>query len=131
MMASSQSHKLPEPTLDPGGQEMSSKQKQVLLIVSVSCAIACILVGLYFYHESANRAACIINQSSITKSAEAWYGINGQIPKNLNDLTGPTAPFPHSLPVCPSGGTYIYHSHNLKHSKKPVVSCSCKGHVYP
>jgi prepilin-type N-terminal cleavage/methylation domain-containing protein len=109
-------------------------QKGVTLI-ELSVVIAVILVllsvlfiGAGFYRDSANNAACVINQNGIKKAAESYTNINTSVSASditlVSDLTGNDLPFATgNEPTCPTNGDYTIAFANNAFT----VSCS-EGH---
>ncbi|MFC4991306.1 hypothetical protein [Rubritalea tangerina] len=86
-----------------------------------------LFVGASYYRDSANKAACEINMSSMTKAARAVQNINGHEvgdPLKWSMLVGGGAPLADK-PVCPSGGTYTL-SPTFTENGEPLIQCSCQ-----
>jgi prepilin-type N-terminal cleavage/methylation domain-containing protein len=90
-----------------------ARQRGTTLIeLSVVIAVLLLLVGVLFigitaWKNGANKAACIVNLSSIQKAARGYQNLNGlntggaETSANLQ-----TAGFWTTAPVCPAAGTY-------------------------
>ena len=85
-------------------------QKGVTLIeLSVVIAVILVLISVLFigatyYRNSANNAACVVNQSSIQKGVDSYYNISGgQLTRTQLATTGP---FAGNAPTCPTNGLY-------------------------
>lgn len=93
-----------------------ARQRGTTLIeLSVVIAVILLLVGVLFigvqaWRDGANRAACLVNQSSWQKAARGYENINllnpGAALPHAN-LVGPALYF-GALPICPSAGAYTY-----------------------
>lgn len=90
-------------------------QKGVTLIeLSVVIAVILVLisvlfVGASYYRDSANKSACVINQSAIAKAAESYMNIESLQTTTVAALSGSGAPFEvGGLPVCPEAGSYTF-----------------------
>jgi prepilin-type N-terminal cleavage/methylation domain-containing protein len=91
-----------------------ARQRGTTLIeLSVVIAVILLLVGVLFigvkaWQDGANKAACIVNQSSIQKAVRGYANIN-QIPVGAaiveGDLTGAGFFAAGAFPKCPVGPT--------------------------
>lgn len=93
--------------------------------------VSTLFTGASYYRDSANKAACVINMSSITKATRALQNIEGHATGSKltwEMLTGEGGPLNNYKPTCPSGGTYTL-SPTFPAEGKPVVECSHEGHV--
>ena len=90
----------------------SIKTRQGVTLIELSVVIAVILtllsvlfVGATYYKDSADTAACTINQNAIAKAADAYLNIEGSDP-TYTILTTTGGPLAAKVPTCPSAGTY-------------------------
>jgi prepilin-type N-terminal cleavage/methylation domain-containing protein len=94
-----------------------TRQRGTTLIeLSVVIAVLLLLVGVLFigitaWKNGANKAACVVNLSSIQKAARGYQNLNGlasgatETPASIQ-----SAGFWTSQPVCPAAGTYSFMS---------------------
>ncbi len=87
-----------------------ARQRGTTLIeLSVVIAVILLLVGVLFigvqaWREGANRAACLVNMSSIQKAVRGWQNVNLKNPGDAcldTDLTG--SGYFGAMPTCPVG----------------------------
>ena len=115
-----------------------ARQRGTTLIeLSVVIAVILLLVGVLFigvqaWRNSADKAACLVNISSIQKAARGY--------QNAHLLNPPTDPLPHAslvtdqyfttLPTCPvSTNTYAY-TDLVNNIGTPYAACSdAAGHA--
>ena len=89
-----------------------------------------LFVGASYYKDSANKAACVINLSSMHKATRAVENIEGHKagdPLKWELIVGATQPI-QTKPACPEGGIYTL-SPTFPESGKAAVECSCDGHA--
>lgn len=91
----------------------SRKAPKGVTLIELSVVIAVILVlisvlfiGASYYRDSANSAACTVNQSSIKKAADSYMNISASDTVSWTDLTNATGPFAGNAPSCPTTGDY-------------------------
>jgi prepilin-type N-terminal cleavage/methylation domain-containing protein len=92
-----------------------ARQRGTTLIeLSVVIAVILLLVGVLFigiqaWKDGANKAACLVNISSVQKAVRGYENLNGGIPGTTtlawSNIAGAGLYF-ETQPVCPSGGTY-------------------------
>ncbi|MFT5881884.1 MAG: prepilin-type N-terminal cleavage/methylation domain-containing protein [Crocinitomicaceae bacterium] len=95
-----------------------------VVIAVILVLISVLFIGATYYRDSANNAACVINQSSIRKAAESYMNIEGVVTVTTATLSGATGPMSAGLPDCPTGGVYA-----LATAAGAVTSIACDdGH---
>jgi type II secretory pathway pseudopilin PulG len=105
-----------------------------LIELSVVIAVLLLLVGVLFigitaWKNGANKAACVINLSSIQKAVRGYQNMN-----NLNTgatvtiVTMTAAGFWTVAPVCPAGGTYTP-TGTVPAPGVAYMTCSITGHA--
>ena len=89
------------------------KTRQGVTLIELSVVIAVILtllsvlfLGATYYRDSANKAACQINQVSIEKAANSYMNMESAATVTYTILTGATGPFSGNAPTCPTTGVY-------------------------
>jgi type II secretory pathway pseudopilin PulG len=104
-----------------------------LIELSVVIAVLLLLVGVLFigitaWKNGANKAACIINLSSIQKAARGYANMN-QLPAAaaLPVTTLTSAGFWAAAPTCPAGGSYTFLG-SVPAQGVPYTSCNLAGH---
>src|SRR5258708_39080893 len=90
---------------------LTRQRGTTLIELSVVIAVLLLLVGVLFigitaWKSGANKAACVVNLSSIQKAARGYANMNRLSPGSA-ELVGTltTAGFWAPAPVCPAGGT--------------------------
>ena len=114
-----------------------ARQKGTTLIeLSVVIAVLLLLVGVLFigitaWKSGANKAACVVNLSSIQKAARGYANMNGLSPGSAEtSATLTTAGFWATAPGCPGGGTYTYGSTTpAQGTAYATCSLSASGHA--
>jgi hypothetical protein len=105
------------------------------LPVAIPCALLFLLIAATAIpsfipaRQSAHRNACINNLRQIRDAKADWAQANHKSPTDVPteaDLVG-TNKFLHFMPVCPSGGTYIFGAVN----EDPKCSLTNHGHKLP
>ena len=110
------------------------QQGTTLIELSVVIAVLLLLVGVLFigvtaWKSGANKAACVVNLSSIQKAARGYANMNGLSPGSAEvsaTLTG--AGFWQTAPVCPAAGTYTWTA-VVPAQGTAYVTCSLVGHA--
>jgi len=100
-------------------------------ISAVGVATSTLFVGAKYYRDSANKAACVMNLSSMQKATRAVENLNDHKtgdPLKWEFLVGPNGPFAVNKPICPDGGTYIL-SPIFPKQGEAAVRCSCEDHA--
>ncbi len=120
-----------------GAINKQARQKGSTLIeLSVVIAVLLLLVGVLFigitaWKSGANKAACVVNLSSIQKVARGYANMNGLSTGGAETsakLT--TAGFWATAPACPGGGTYTYGSTTpAQGTAYTTCSLSASGHA--
>jgi prepilin-type N-terminal cleavage/methylation domain-containing protein len=115
-----------------------ARQRGTTLIeLSVVIAVILLLVGVLFigvqaWRDGANKAACIVNLSSIQKAVRGEENINTlNAGATLDSGTLVTDGYFGTLPTCPGGGTYSY-TGTIPIAGVPYATCSLsatKGHA--
>ena len=77
-----------------------------VVIAVILVLISVLFVGASYYRTSANRAACVINSTSIKKAADSYMNIQNATTVTTANLTATTGPLPAGLPTCPDKGAY-------------------------
>jgi type II secretory pathway pseudopilin PulG len=132
------------PEIGPGKRIKMSDQKMTnkkvgqsgttLIELSVVIAVLLLLVGVLFigitaWKSGANRAACIVNLSSIQKSVRGYQNLNGlNTGATLTVATLTTAGYWAAAPVCPAGGTYTPLG-TVPSVGVAYMTCSISGHA--
>jgi prepilin-type N-terminal cleavage/methylation domain-containing protein len=119
-----------------------ARQRGTTLIeLSVVIAVILLLVGVLFigvqaWRDGANKAACLVNQSTIQKAMRGYANMNNLNvgdPLTLDDLKTANAngaAMLDTLPLCPVGGkAYTLHADaTVPASGAPFVDCP-NGHA--
>ena len=71
-----------------------------VVIAVILVLISVLFIGATYYRDSANEAACAINQSSIKKGAESYMNIEGAATATVVQLEA--GPFIDGMPTCPT-----------------------------
>jgi type II secretory pathway pseudopilin PulG len=106
-----------------------------LVELSVVIAVILLLVGVLFigvqaWRDGANRAACIVNISSVQKAVRGYENMNTKNPGDAlawANIAG-TGLYFETQPVCPSGGTYTLAA-AIPNEGTPALTCSVTGHA--
>jgi prepilin-type N-terminal cleavage/methylation domain-containing protein len=115
-----------------------ARQRGTTLIeLSVVIAVILLLVGVLFigvtaWREGANRAACLVNMSSIQKAVRGWQNINLKNPGDAvlaGDLTG--AGYFGAMPVCPVGNTAYAVTGTVPALGTQYATCAAAGNGAP
>jgi prepilin-type N-terminal cleavage/methylation domain-containing protein len=114
-----------------------ARQKGTTLIeLSVVIAVLLLLVGVLFigitaWKSGANKAACVVNLSSIQKAARGYANMNGLSPGSAELVaTLTTTGFWATAPVCPAGGTYTFGTTTpAQGAAYTTCSLSASGHA--
>jgi hypothetical protein len=91
--------------------------------------VAALIPSIDWGNRVANQNNCINNLRQINYAKAEWARINHKLPTDVPteaDLIG-TNKFLHSMPVCPSGGTYTFGAVN----EDPKCSLAEHGHKLP
>ena len=94
--------------------QRTSQRGTTLIELSVVIAVLLLLVGVLFigitaWKNGANKAACIVNLSSIQKAARGYQNLNGLASGAAETVANlQSAGFWTSTPVCPAAGTYSF-----------------------
>jgi prepilin-type N-terminal cleavage/methylation domain-containing protein len=113
-----------------------ARQRGTTLIeLSVVIAVILLLVGVLFigisaWKDGANKAACILNISTVQKALRGYQNMNpGAATPTITTLV--TAGYFGSAPVCPGGGTYTYASVAPGTAFATCSLAASKGHAPP
>jgi prepilin-type N-terminal cleavage/methylation domain-containing protein len=113
-----------------------TRQRGTTLIeLSVVIAVLLLLVGVLFigitaWKNGANRAACIMNLSSIQKAVRGYENMNLLNAGDKLDVEFLTkAGFWQFTPRCPAGGKYDFMS-NIPEEGRSYARCSIPRHVF-
>src|ERR1700680_3442647 len=112
-----------------------ARQRGTTLIeLSVVIAVLLLLVGVLFigitaWKSGANKAACVVNLSSIQKAARGYANMNG-LAVGAAEVSGTltTAGFWATAPTCPAGGVYTWTA-VVPAQGAAYVNCSIAGHA--
>jgi hypothetical protein len=67
--------------------------------------VGVLFIGVTAWKSGANKAACVVNLSSIQKAARGYANMNGLSPGSAEvSATLTTAGFWQTAPVCPAAG---------------------------
>jgi prepilin-type N-terminal cleavage/methylation domain-containing protein len=112
-----------------------ARQRGTTLIeLSVVIAVILLLVGVLFigiqaWKDGANKAACLVNISSVQKAVRGYENLNGKNPGDplaWGDIAGAGLYF-EAKPVCPAAGTYTLAA-NIPAQSAPALTCSINAH---
>jgi prepilin-type N-terminal cleavage/methylation domain-containing protein len=113
-----------------------ARQRGTTLIeLSVVIAVILLLVGVLFigiqaWKDGANKAACLVNISSVQKAVRGFENLNGGIPGTTalawSDIAG-TGLYFEAQPTCPAGGTYALTS-TIPAQGTVALTCSIAAH---
>jgi len=111
-----------------------ARQRGTTLIeLSVVIAVILLLVGVLFigiqaWRDGANKAACLVNVSSIQKAVRGYQNMNPTV--TTVDLTADLIPagFFGAVPQCPAGGTYSPQSGAFPATGTAFTTCSITAH---
>src|SRR6476646_9686677 len=115
--------------------DKQARQRGTTLIeLSVVIAVLLLLVGVLFigitaWKSGANKAACVVNLSSIQKAARGYANMNQLITGSAETTTTLTsAGFWATAPTCPAGGTYAFLG-TVPAQGSAYVTCTITGHA--
>lgn len=110
----------------------SRKRKIIITALILLTFIAGLYIGAGKYRDSANRAACFVNQSSIKKAYDSYQGVASGEDTQIGTIKELWNNFESAHPTCPSGGTYVIGSspEAIYSGEEPHVRCSHKHHEY-
>jgi prepilin-type N-terminal cleavage/methylation domain-containing protein len=110
-----------------------ARQRGTTLIeLSVVIAVILLLVGVLFigiqaWRDGANKAACLVNVSSIQKAVRGYQNMNPTL--TTVDVAADLVPgFFASVPTCPAQGTYAPLSGAFPASGTAFTACSITAH---
>jgi prepilin-type N-terminal cleavage/methylation domain-containing protein len=112
-----------------------TRQRGTTLIeLSVVIAVILLLVGVLFigiqaWRDGANRAACLVNISSVQKAVRGYENLNALSPGATlawTNIAGAGLYF-ETAPTCPAGGTYTLVG-TIPNEGNPALSCSITAH---
>jgi prepilin-type N-terminal cleavage/methylation domain-containing protein len=112
-----------------------ARQRGTTLIeLSVVIAVILLLVGVLFigiqaWKDGANKAACLVNISSVQKAVRGYENLNGKNPGDplaWGNIAGAGLYF-QNQPVCPAGGNYTLVT-AIPAESNPALSCSITAH---
>lgn len=106
-----------------------------LVELSVVIAVILLLIGVLFigvqaWRDGANRAACLVNISSVQKAVRGYENLNTLNPGASlawTNIAG-TGLYFETQPTCPSGGTYTL-SGTIPAEGTAALACSITGHA--
>jgi prepilin-type N-terminal cleavage/methylation domain-containing protein len=113
-----------------------ARQRGTTLIeLSVVIAVILLLVGVLFigiqaWRDGANKAACLVNVSSIQKAVRGYQNLNPtetSVDITVAPFIGTTGYF-STLPTCPAGGTYAPTSGAFPDQGTAFTACSISAH---
>jgi type II secretory pathway pseudopilin PulG len=105
-----------------------------LIELSVVIAVLLLLVGVLFigitaWKSGANRAACVVNLSSIQKAARGYANMNQLLTGSAElSATLTSAGFWTTAPTCPAGGSYTFGA-VVPSQGVAYVTCNISGHA--
>jgi prepilin-type N-terminal cleavage/methylation domain-containing protein len=111
-----------------------ARQRGTTLIeLSVVIAVILLLVGVLFigiqaWKDGANKAACLVNISSVQKAVRGYENLNGKNSGDniaWTDIAGAGLYF-NSQPICPAGGAYTL-AGTIPAEGSAAVTCSLSG----
>jgi prepilin-type N-terminal cleavage/methylation domain-containing protein len=112
-----------------------ARQRGTTLIeLSVVIAVILLLVGVLFigvtaWKEGANKAACIVNLSSVQKAVRGYQNMNGLANGDALDVATLTAQKYWAVaPTCPSANAYTYTA-VVPAGGVAYVTCAGAGHA--
>ena len=112
-----------------------ARQRGTTLIeLSVVIAVLLLLVGVLFigitaWKSGANKAACVVNLSSIQKAARGYANMNQLITGSTETAaTLTSAGFWATAPTCPAGGTYAFLG-TVPAQGSAYTTCTVPGHA--
>ena len=121
--------------IDPKSINKRTRQSGTTLIeLSVVIAVLLLLVGVLFigitaWKNGANKAACVVNLSSIQKAVRGYQNLKGlNTGATVTVATMTTAGFWRSAPVCPAKGTYTP-KNKVPTQGVAYMTCSITGHA--
>jgi prepilin-type N-terminal cleavage/methylation domain-containing protein len=114
--------------------QQTHQRGTTLIELSVVIAVLLLLVGVLFigitaWKSGANKAACVINLSSIQKAVRGYQNMNQLTTGGtLAVATLTSAGFWQSAPVCPAGGTYSPLG-SVPSQGIAYMTCNVSGHA--
>jgi prepilin-type N-terminal cleavage/methylation domain-containing protein len=104
-----------------------------LIELSVVIAVILLLVGVLFigiqaWKDGANKAACLVNISSVQKAVRGYQNMTAPPPTTVawTDIVGANGFF-QAQPVCPANGTYTL-AGTIPAQGSPALTCSIAAH---
>jgi prepilin-type N-terminal cleavage/methylation domain-containing protein len=113
-----------------------TRQRGTTLIeLSVVIAVILLLVGVLFigiqaWRDGANRAACLVNISSVQKAVRGYENLNSKNPGDAlawANIAG-TGLYFETQPTCPAGGTYTL-TGTIPNEGTAALTCSITNHA--
>lgn len=107
---------------------------EVTLVVTVLLGLITVAFsGMSAYKEGANRALCIHHVTNVQKAMRSYCHFQdlepGQSTTNLRKGIFEDSQFFTNAPVCPSGGTYVFHEGTVPAIGTLFMHCSITGHA--
>lgn len=107
---------------------------EVTLVVTVLLGlIGVAFAGLSAYKEGANRAICIHQVANVQKAMRSYCHFqeleSGQAIPDLKKRLIEESKFFAEAPICPSGGTYVFHAGEVPHVGTLFMRCSIMDHA--
>jgi len=96
-----------------------------VVIAVLLVLISVLFIGATYYRDSANNAACVVAQSSLTKGLNSYYNISNDT--LLGSELSTTGPFIGGVPACPTaadGSTDLNISWDVESN---VASVTCEN----
>ncbi|MCB1088606.1 MAG: type II secretion system protein [Verrucomicrobiae bacterium] len=107
---------------------------EVTLVISILLALTSVLfLGTHVYLRGADRAICLQHISHVQKAVRCYSNLIGMesgspIGNFKDEIFGHEKLIPVE-PVCPSGGTYLFHEGSLPHVGDLYMECSIPDHT--
>jgi hypothetical protein len=107
---------------------------EVTLVVTVLLGLITVTFsGISAYKEGANRALCIHHVTNAQKAMRSFCHFQelepGQSAPDLRKAVIEDSKFFTAAPVCPSGGTYVFHEGVVPATGTLFMRCSITGHA--